>query len=914
MVDRDVLARIMRAVEEVERRKGLSVPPSLNSVYASEGGGWPGVTTDDGELVRMPSRLDLDYGTKLPPMMLPSDFERVMAPIYPGFRPVHGAGDSGGNERSDDAPKASVPAPAVSGPDPATEPTEEEKLAFINKEVGNIKPYLMEKVTGAKGTSDYDSVLDEAYKYAKFVEDHPDSREAMAEEMVDMIKEIKSIGKGLKSAAGWAWKGTGKLSGSLLDKVKEVAFNLFASSEPSASVAAPMDEATRESKVREIEVMNRELYNELMKKRAMFEEGVDVDALINDYYERAEDAFFFPDGLEAVSLQVKALGKLLASKVVDATKVSKRLSERFVDHASRFAKRMYSNVEEPTSDVEPLSAEEKRAVIDEMGLGERYEEEIRAGADSGKMLDVVYDLAVKMLNDEMGYLEIGENMDRYLRAAGRLARRGLVGAGRAAMAPVNMMMSGAEFLSHGASALVQRAWDAMMNPGSNVPAFHYGQSTIDALKDVPETRDVFDHLDSKHIAQAALDALKTQPFALDQTKDVDKIEEFALKLIQMSEEEDSSVDLDNLINAVNKVKDMARDSAKAEAAATGHDPLPRLSVEDAKKGVLDVLSRYDARLSANRQNFVEHGGKAVPAKVASWVRESVGSCASGVGKTLKRDEMARVVAAMYPDLPAEFLQKAAKPSLCLLLGDEIVGRTISGLCRQGLAGGPDTQRRLIEIVSTLTQQPAASLVALRAMRCVHWRRNASSTKQRAGAMHAAKLLDPLAGVDWSKVGAQASSALSAAARGGRAAFDASKVIGEQLYDGTNAVLQSPVTRAAARMAGQAAMAGGRMAGQAAMAGGRMAGQAAMAGGRMAGRAAMDAVAPPPFEIHGVMQHRAYQVALDSAHRMRSDRIASAMNPYTGVEKGKAPKASRAMRRDGNPSTERRDGDRRAESL
>eukprot|EP00899_Mesostigma_viride_P008647 jgi/Mesvir1/17784/Mv04395-RA.1 len=107
MVDRDVLARIMRAVEEVERRKGLSVPPSLNSVYASEGGGWPGVTTDDGELVRMPSRLDLDYGTKMPPMMLPSDFERVMAPIYPGFRPVHGAGDSGGNERSDEAPKPS---------------------------------------------------------------------------------------------------------------------------------------------------------------------------------------------------------------------------------------------------------------------------------------------------------------------------------------------------------------------------------------------------------------------------------------------------------------------------------------------------------------------------------------------------------------------------------------------------------------------------------------------------------------------------------------------------------------------------------------------------------------------------------------------------------------------------------------
>eukprot|EP00899_Mesostigma_viride_P013674 jgi/Mesvir1/22307/Mv02064-RA.1 len=115
MVDRDVLARIMRAVEEVERRKGLSVPPSLNSVYASEGGGWPGVTTDDGELVRMPSRLDLDYGTKLPPMMLPSDFERVMAPIYPGFRPVHGAGDSGGNERSDDAPKASA-ALAAAGP------------------------------------------------------------------------------------------------------------------------------------------------------------------------------------------------------------------------------------------------------------------------------------------------------------------------------------------------------------------------------------------------------------------------------------------------------------------------------------------------------------------------------------------------------------------------------------------------------------------------------------------------------------------------------------------------------------------------------------------------------------------------------------------------------------------------------
>eukprot|EP00899_Mesostigma_viride_P007768 jgi/Mesvir1/16993/Mv19369-RA.1 len=397
MVDRDVLARIMRAVEEVERRKGLSVPPSLNSVYASEGGGWPGVTTEDGELVRMPSRLDLDYGTKMPPMMLPSDFERVMAPIYPGFRPVHGAGDSGGNERSEDAPKP------------------------------------------AAGTSTSSTAVGTGH----------------------------DLSAGASSSAGGA-----------------------------GSSAA----------------------------------GSDTD--------------------ETVAKGVE-----------------------FID----------------------------------------------------------------------GVLEI--NGDEFFRGIA----------------------------------------------------------------------------------------------------------------------------------------------------------------------------------SDDRRYILTKGGKAVPAKVASWVRESVGSCASGVGKTLKRDEMARVVAAMYPDLPAEFLQKAAKPSLCLLLGDEIVGRTISGLCRQGLAGGPDTQRRLIEIVSTLTQQPAASLVALSREALCSLAANASSTKQRAGAMHAAKLLDPLAGVDWSKVGAQASSALSAAARGGRAAFDASKVIGEQLYDGTNAVLQSPVTRAAARMAGQAAMAGGRMAGQAAMAGGRMGG-------------------------------------------------------------------------------------------
>eukprot|EP00899_Mesostigma_viride_P005177 jgi/Mesvir1/14660/Mv05328-RA.1 len=290
------------------------------------------------------------------------------------------------------------------------------------------------------------------------------------------------------------------------------------------------------------------------------------------------------------------------------------------------------------------------------------------------------------------------------------------------------------------------------------------------------------------------------------------------------------------------------------------------------------------------------GGKAVPAKVANWVRESVGSCASGVGKTLKRDEMQRIVAAMYPALPQEFLSKAAKHSLCLLLGDEIVGRAISDLCHQGIAGGPDTRKRLIEITAILTKQPAAALLPLPREALCALASNASSTTQRAGALNAAKALDPLTGVDWSKVSARTSAALSKAARGGRAAFDASKVIGSQLYGGADAVFRSPITRAA----GRAALAGGRMAGQAALAGGRMAGQAALAGGAMAGQRLMDAAAPPPFELHGLGQHRVASGAMESAHLARTATIAAALNPYKGVESRKTPKTSRALPRSANP--------------
>eukprot|EP00899_Mesostigma_viride_P029304 jgi/Mesvir1/9559/Mv08983-RA.1 len=638
MVDRDVLARIMRAVEEVERRKGLSVPPSLNSVYASEGGGWPGVTTDDGELVRMPSRLDLDYGTKMPPMMLPSDFERVMAPIYPGFRPVHGAGDSGGNERSDDAPKASA-ALAAAGPAASSASTVTAAGASsVPSSSSSTLPDASSSMT-SMGGGDPDN-----FKHTQ--EDY------------DLVEEL-----GLK------------------------------------------------------DLVDDEL------------QGLTGD----DYKKRWDDlktmmltAREFPDSQEAVALESKNAERFIRS-LIGAVAGSARTVMGAVAGgiAGRIAPEM-------------------------MTLGAKIDEDKRAEAMK-KILD-----SIPRFGDPTTFADDVRS------------------------AVINMELQGLT-----------------------------GGDTSTTISEIYRIRDL-----------------------IDKNKDSPLRYQLAADLVY-----------------------------KVEVMTTPGNVL---------------LSLYE-------------GGKAVPAKVASWVRESVGSCASGVGKTLKRDEMARVVAAMYPDLPAEFLQKAAKPSLCLLLGDEIVGRTISGLCRQGLAGGPDTQRRLIEIVSTLTQQPAASLVALPRDALCSLAANASSTKQRAGAMHAAKLLDPLAGVDWSKVGAQASSALSAAARGGRAAFDASKVIGEQLYDGTNAVLQSPVTRAAARMAGQAAMAGGRMAGQ-----------AAMAGGRMAGRAAMDAVAPPPFEIHGVMQHRAYQVALDSAHRMRSDRIASAMNPYTGVERGKAPKVSRAMRGDGNP--------------
>eukprot|EP00899_Mesostigma_viride_P000407 jgi/Mesvir1/10367/Mv10567-RA.1 len=638
MVDRDVLARIMRAVEEVERRKGTA-PPSTRAVYAGDdGAGWPGVTTDDGEVLRVPSRFDLDYGTEMPRMMLPSDFERVIAPIYPGFRPVHGAGDSGGGGGGgDDAPAA-----AAAAPEPVTRAGDTSTPA-----VG----------TGSDPVSSGGASSSSATAGSELIS------ESLKAELSKRDLDISAIERIVD----------GTVVGSEGGRLRQVTVDLLGKVDPEHRAAILIDAAER------------------------------VKAMDDN-----------PGGREAVAEEIANLVDLLSRGGKGLFNIlSKALAAPFQMAASKIA--------------------------------------------SSTRAEVESDLAVRGIRDAL---------------------------------------SGISFADYKKDELKGRS-----------PLF--AKALLYALDDIPVTTN----------------------------------------------------------NTLNKEYQEYTDVMTTPGNV--------------------LLSLYE-------------GGKAVPAKVANWVRESVGSCASGVGKTLKRDEMARVVAAMYPDLPAEFVQKAAKPSLCLLLGDEIVGRTISDLCRQGLAGGPDTQRRLIEIAAALTKQPAASLVALPREALCSLAANASSTKQRAGAMHAAKLLDPIAGVDWSKVGAQASSALSTAARGGRAAFDASKVIGGQLYDGTNAVLRSPVTRTAARMAGQAAMAGGRMAGQAAMAGGRMAGQAAMAGGRMAGRAAMDMVAPPPFEIHGVTQHRAYRAALESAHRMRSDRIASAMNPYTGVEKGKAPKVSRAMPRDGNP--------------
>eukprot|EP00899_Mesostigma_viride_P002685 jgi/Mesvir1/12417/Mv00585-RA.1 len=90
-------------------------------------------------------------------------------------------------------------------------------------------------------------------------------------------------------------------------------------------------------------------------------------------------------------------------------------------------------------------------------------------------------------------------------------------------------------------------------------------------------------------------------------------------------------------------------------------------------------------------------------KALGWVRGSVGACASGIGKTLTREQIERLVATLYKELPAAFIKKTPTPTLCILVGDEVVGRLLMNMCKQALQGSPDAHERLVHIAFMLTK-------------------------------------------------------------------------------------------------------------------------------------------------------------------------------------------------------------------
>eukprot|EP00899_Mesostigma_viride_P001365 jgi/Mesvir1/11229/Mv22593-RA.1 len=90
-------------------------------------------------------------------------------------------------------------------------------------------------------------------------------------------------------------------------------------------------------------------------------------------------------------------------------------------------------------------------------------------------------------------------------------------------------------------------------------------------------------------------------------------------------------------------------------------------------------------------------------KALGWVRGSVGACASGIGKTLTREQIERLVVTLYKELPAAFIKKTPTPTLCILVGDEVVGRLLMNMCKQALQGSPDAHERLVHIAFMLTK-------------------------------------------------------------------------------------------------------------------------------------------------------------------------------------------------------------------
>eukprot|EP00899_Mesostigma_viride_P023662 jgi/Mesvir1/4480/Mv04413-RA.1 len=257
-------------------------------------------------------------------------------------------------------------------------------------------------------------------------------------------------------------------------------------------------------------------------------------------------------------------------------------------------------------------------------------------------------------------------------------------------------------------------------------------------------------------------------------------------------------------------------------------------------------------------------------KALGWVRGSVGACASGIGKTLTREQIERLVVTLYKELPAAFIKKTPTPTLCILVGDEVVGRLLMNMCKQALQGSPDAHERLVHIAFMLTKTSKDVLFRIpKEYLCEIISRATNTTQRVAMLQNTVDFHKKFGNEDFRDLGMRAGRAFANEA--GDGPYDMQGGRGGGGRGGMPMFVNNVYPRGPIRRGN--------------------------AGG--GGNAAVYFNAPPnqnPWTHYGGQARTAHQAAccqvvqsaVNNAHRMRAESIAGALNPYTKVGKTEEP--------------------------
>eukprot|EP00899_Mesostigma_viride_P018802 jgi/Mesvir1/26923/Mv20650-RA.1 len=289
------------------------------------------------------------------------------------------------------------------------------------------------------------------------------------------------------------------------------------------------------------------------------------------------------------------------------------------------------------------------------------------------------------------------------------------------------------------------------------------------------------------------------------------------------------------------------------------------------------------RLPGNILYKLLSGTANVGKKAMGWVRGSVGSCASGIGKTLTREQIERLVATLYKDLPAAFVKKTPTPTLCILVGDEVVGRMLMNMCKQALQGSPDAHERLVHVAFMLTKTSKDVLFRIpKEYLCEIISRATNTTQRVAMLQHTPEFNKKFGNEDFRDLGVRAGRAFANEAGGddwppeGAGRGGGGRGMPPMFVN--NVYPRGPVRR-------QGPPGGGGNANV--YFGGQMQNPWTHFGGQ--------ARTPHQAACCQVVQH-----SLNSAHRMRAERIAGALNPYTKAGRSEDPSPGvPGSSRDGN---------------